>query len=269
VNTLIFIHIPKTAGQTFSSVLNRAYPGSAIYDLYGYGSAIPDAAARLRMMDEAQKAQLQLIRGHYEFGLHMALPQPATYITFLRDPVERVISLYYYLLRDPLHPLYDVLHTQRISLEAFASSDAMSHLTNVQVQYLSGLKQTYDPQSPDPALLPLAIQNLTQFCVVGIAEQFDRSLILMQRRFGWRHVHYRRRNVTPGSTRKDALPARVIEMIAERNSLDVALYHAGQELFEQSAREYGDELGWAVRRLQFVNLCYAFGRRVRASLPLK
>ena len=38
------------------------------------------------------------------FGLHEILPQPATYITVLRDPIDRVMSAFYFMRSYILHP---------------------------------------------------------------------------------------------------------------------------------------------------------------------
>jgi hypothetical protein len=269
MSTLIFMHIPKTAGRSFSTLLNRQYPADSIFELYGYDDAIPAAAARLKSMDAAEKARIRLIRGHYAFGLHQHLDQPATYITFLRDPVERVISLYHYLLRDGAHPLHDWLLRERISLEAFAGNAAMSHLTNVQAQYLSGLKEEYNAANPDPALLPLAVQNMQEHCVVGLVEEFDRSLMVMAKQFGWRHVTYERRNVTQGRVRTSTLPGRVVDLIQERNQLDIALYEIAKEQFARSLEAYGSGLDAAVVRMRILNIGDGVARRLRARLHFR
>ena len=47
-----------------------------------------------------------MFKGHMLFGLHAILPQPATYITVVREPVDRVISSFYFMRNYKLHPLY-------------------------------------------------------------------------------------------------------------------------------------------------------------------
>ena len=69
-NTAIFVHIPKTAGRTLESILERQYPASNIYNLYGYQDSIPEAAKKLEGASESEKRKIQLVKGHYEFGLN-------------------------------------------------------------------------------------------------------------------------------------------------------------------------------------------------------
>jgi Sulfotransferase family len=40
------------------------------------------------------------------FGLHKILPQPATYITVVREPIDRMISAFYFMRGYNLHPDY-------------------------------------------------------------------------------------------------------------------------------------------------------------------
>ena len=44
---------------------------------------------------------MQVFKGHMPFGIHKRLPQDYTYITFLRDPIERVVSAYYFARNYP------------------------------------------------------------------------------------------------------------------------------------------------------------------------
>ena len=40
------------------------------------------------------------------FGLHKILPQPVTYFAVFRDPIDRVISAFYFMRNYPLNPNY-------------------------------------------------------------------------------------------------------------------------------------------------------------------
>ena len=62
-----------------------------------------------------------MFKGHMTFGLHEVLPQTATYITVLRDPVDRVISAFYFMRNYKLHPLYWKLRREEMDLGRLCS----------------------------------------------------------------------------------------------------------------------------------------------------
>src|SRR5687768_14239089 len=87
---LVFVHIPKTAGVTFSTILAGFYqPG--VYSIYSTAEI-----AKFQQLTEAQRGTYELLQGHFPYGIHDYIPRPTQYITFLRDPVARVVSLYYF-----------------------------------------------------------------------------------------------------------------------------------------------------------------------------
>src|SRR6187200_1194896 len=95
---VIFMHIPKAAGQTVYGIVGRQYRRGEILILKGnVGEIAPQRS-------EASAARI--ILGHIPFGLHKALDGPSTYVTFLREPVSRVRSLYRYIATNPKHPLH-------------------------------------------------------------------------------------------------------------------------------------------------------------------
>lgn len=96
-STLIFLHIPKTAGRTLEKILEREYAAEFTYNIYGYDQSILEAAKQLSLLPNRQLRSIRLIKGHYNFGLHKLLPQGARYITFLREPIDRIVSHYFYV----------------------------------------------------------------------------------------------------------------------------------------------------------------------------
>ena len=76
-----------------------------------------------------------MFKGHMLFGLHEVLPQSATYITVLRDPVDRVLSAFYFMRSYKLHPLYWKMRRENWTLEDFVRR---SQRDSVQSKIIAG-----------------------------------------------------------------------------------------------------------------------------------
>ena len=176
---LIFLHIPKTAGTTLNRIIEWQYSPFAIFTMDPY--RIRATAERFKRLPEARRRRLRVVRGHMFYGIHEFLPQGATYITMLRDPVARVLSAYYFVLRRPLNPLHRKLKKERLRVEDCLR--LFPDRNNLQCRFIAGVKDT---AIADERLLDMAKENLTKsFSVVGICERFEESLILISKTFGW------------------------------------------------------------------------------------
>jgi hypothetical protein len=99
---LIFLHLPKTARSALRGIIQRQYGSSSILPLdeSSFGE-------ELAAIPPSQMDRLRAVMGHFFFGAHTFLSKPSIYITVLRDPLDRVISRYYFVRRSPLDPIYD------------------------------------------------------------------------------------------------------------------------------------------------------------------
>jgi hypothetical protein len=192
-------------------------------------------------LPEAQRETLQLIRGHFTYGLHEALQRPFEYITMLREPVDRVVSHYYYVLRNPAHYLYARVTSEKMSLKEYALGGLTREMDNGQVRAIAG------PYYRDPRgqcsrdLLELAKDNLrNRFAVVGLAERFDETVMLLGERYGWKDMAYTRQNVTSDRVRLNELPEETIEAIRKANALDAELYAFASELLRATVEQRGE-----------------------------
>ncbi len=234
--TVIFLHLPKTAGKTLNLIIQNQYRPEDIYSLPLNQKKIPGAIETLRELPVKKKKNIRVLKGHMDFGLHTDLPNPATYITILRDPVERAISNYYFVTGDPGHPMH--AFTKSKSLAQWAALPN-NNFNNGQIRMLAGIHYKTEPLTRQT--LEIAKKNLdNHFSVVGLTERFDESVILLKRELGWNWPFYTRQNVTGKKIARENIPASAIEIIKKLNQLDIELYEHAARLFDEKIRRYGD-----------------------------
>jgi hypothetical protein len=198
--------------------------------------------------------------GHVPFGIHDSLTGPAEYITLLRDPVERVISNYYYIRRSPKHRFYDAL--EDLSIQQYVKNGINPLIENGMVRFLSG--RAYD--RPGKVMLKEAKDNLREhFGVVGLVEKFDESLLLMASRYNWSNIAYRRRNATKTRPTREDLSSSVIESIQRHNRLDIELYRYARERLTRDLRTADLDLENKLRWLQGGCRLHAFKHNVQVA----
>ncbi|MGF1539105.1 MAG: sulfotransferase family 2 domain-containing protein [Pleurocapsa sp.] len=228
---LIFIHIPKAAGTTLRKILKTQYPNKRWLQIDG--SRPQESFAEFKNKDINERKEIRCLFGHIPYGVHEALVGSSQYITILRHPVERIISHYYYILRQPSHYLYQQVAEKKLSLKDYVTSGLSSQeLENGQTWLISG-KNYNNSES-----LAIAKQNLQKhFIGVGITEQFDRSLAIFQQRLGWQKIDYESANVTPNRPQRNEISPEIITLIEKLNYLDMELYDFANLLFTKSLQD--------------------------------
>lgn len=179
--TLIFLHHPRTAGTTLSTTIERLFPPSAVFPgtlgvrltrrtirvLWGKRRTTGQILEEFSSLSEREKGEIRYLHGHLPFGIHTGLPRPGVYVTMLRDPVGRMISLYHFLKRRPDFGFYD--QVKGMSLRDFVGEIGPYAGNNAQVRRISGARLS---ASLTPDTLEIAKSNLCEhFVVVGITER--------------------------------------------------------------------------------------------------
>ena len=247
--TVIFLHLPKAAGTTLKDIIHRQYCPEQIYELDS--TQFIQAQENFKQLDQTEKANIKILMGHMYFGLHEFLPSPSTYITMLRNPIERVVSYYHFVKKLTTHDDYELIKKQNISLKEYCQT-GRENMCNGQTRFLSGTRES---EICGHAQLAEAKQNLRQyFSVVGIQERFDESLLLLQKKLGWKKApfYYQRNTNRANSYHQLGISSDTLATIEKYNQLDLELYEYANQIFEQELNQHNLNL----RLFKFTNQTY-------------
>lgn len=87
-DVVCFLHIPRTAGTTFISIVDSFFDNNSIYPKQLWHE--------LLARGETDFSKFRLFRGHFGYGIHHLLEKKPVYLTILRNPLERL--MHYFLL---------------------------------------------------------------------------------------------------------------------------------------------------------------------------
>lgn len=277
---VIFAHQPKTGGSTLRQIMGRIYSPEQTFVMHGVSPFTVQASInRLRALSDAEKRKIGTVTGHMPFGVHQFLPQQSSYITLLREPVERVISHLGHVIRNQhqwnAHDGNDwgeaEFFARGATPEAFLDWMEKFGFDNLQTRLLlepapdgwDRLAKPWpvlDERSLDSAKETLA----TRFAVAGTLERYDETLLLLQRRFNWRNVFYTKANTNPGRKTQREVGDKTVEMIRDRNRLDVEIVKFAGELLQEAIAREGPAFPNALREFQQRNSRYARVQQFKA-----
>lgn len=222
---VIFIHIPKTGGTTLNKILINNY--REYCNIY-----TTEANKILENISSARIDYLELLSGHFSFGLDQYFAKPCSYITLLREPVERIISHYYYVINSPNNYLYQEVKGKEIGLAEYVKGYLSAELNNHQTRLISGMHPY--PEQPVQVTakdLKRAKQNIKEsFVVAGITEMFPQSLFLMKKRYQWEKASYQSENVNRNRPTQEEISPDIIKTIQNNNMFDLKLYQFAKKL---------------------------------------
>jgi hypothetical protein len=205
---LVSLHIPKTAGTSFRNTLKAVYGDDAVsrVDITRKFFKIEEKV----FVDKRLPSTVKVIHGHFWYPDVFAkfeLAKSVPVITWLRNPVDRVISNYFYLKKIMLERIYvngtgAELESRMIrTLEEYAQYDKSR---NRMSKFLNGSK-------------------LEDFFFIGIVENYKNDLARLSRLLNWEEYPVLDQNRS--SETKPEVSEGIRKYIESKNELDMEIYN--------------------------------------------
>ncbi|CAD5935575.1 tetratricopeptide repeat protein [Planktothrix agardhii] len=236
-NKYLFIHIPKNAGSLINSLIGQLFlPEECL--LFLFNDSFYDRYKR--HLEANQFKQLRFFAGHLSYDFSHLID--ADYkITFLRNPIDRVLSHYFYYRKIHINcnltidfngnpcPLIDYnLSWEEDLLQHLTAPLAVKHLelSNCQTWQLAfNIYNRPHEIWSDREVLEMAKQHLDDFNFVGIYERLNSDLTRLFQEQGWKLPEQLERvNATRERKQISEVDSHVIDVIRSQNALDIELY---------------------------------------------
>jgi Wzt C-terminal domain/Sulfotransferase family len=228
---IAFCHIPKTGGTSVHKLIAQWFPKESVtenIDSENYSTAIK------------AWSRFDVVIGHFWFRPGEALDPGRNNITILRDPIDRVLS-HFFFFRQLQLTRHASVPERSLDLTEYVSSDLPSvraNVCNFQTRLLAPLGMP--PNNPNPTenqLLEAAVRAVDLFDLVGVYPELDdaAACIASMVRVPM-NGDLPRENVSVGRMSVAEIPDSVREQLERLNVLDRELYAHAERRFKHTRR---------------------------------
>jgi len=168
---VFFDHIPKCGGSSLKHYLESNYLRRKTKSFYHTDprSALND----FKNTADSKRHSCQLIIGHYLNTIIDHIHPESIKVTVLREPIDRIISHYYYVKRSPSHYLFEKVTKGKLSISEYVESDLSHELVNFYTTYFSGIPNEDAMLNPEESV-DLAIRNISKnYDIIGYLDDFS------------------------------------------------------------------------------------------------
>lgn len=174
----LFHHIVKAGGTSLGKLFERILGPTNVFHASGQYLYTPSTIL----------ADYRMVTGHFRFTRGPFHDHSRLYLTFLRDPLDRILSAYYYYRSRP-----DDVAAEQVLLAKQHTFEEFIDLPNPSIRVLMDNHQTCSFGLADSRsygltgtrLLRAAVEVLESYDFVGVYEYFPQSVAAMCRQMGW------------------------------------------------------------------------------------
>jgi len=216
---IISVHLPKTAGSSFKVSLDQHFGQKLLFDYADFPINTPvfqrNKDVLISGLNNVEKdfGNIECIHGHFMPAKYLLLStlNPLIFVTWMRHPVERVVSHYYfwqkyYELEAP--PLHKRIVEEKWTLEEFCLSEEMKNLYN---QFLWGFP-------------------LNNFNFIGITEHYEADFRQFTNIFLHKDENSFKVNINENRKGYYPITKSLRKKIESFHEIDMELYHSALNL---------------------------------------
>lgn len=220
---VLFDHLPKCGGVTVNHYLISQYRKKKIYQIYGRNPH--SSVMEFKSLPEATRFSYDVVLGHFADELFDFVHPDKISITIFRDPVDRILSHYYYVKENTDHYLHDIVTSNNMRLEEYVTSGISEELRNWYVTHFLGVSIAEAENHPDQSVAEAYRIVKDRYHIVGFLDDLDTAMNNLRKKVGYRkRFHNSYLNKTANRPRKNEIDESVLNTIKQVNFLDVELY---------------------------------------------
>lgn len=219
---LLYVHVPKCAGISVKKFLQQHYSRWRTFSVYQHGTEQCD---RFRRLPASRRHAFDLIVGHNAHNLVDYCSPSTVLATIIRNPVDRIVSHYFYVREQPKHYLHKIVMRDRMTLRDYVNMQVSEELRNYMTCSFACATQEEAARDPDGTLERAWAILRDRYQVVGVVERLESAIEALRAATGmsmpWVNTRY---NTTRARRSLDELTEVDRQAIIENNTLDLQLY---------------------------------------------
>jgi hypothetical protein len=222
----IFDHLTRTAGTSVLATLSAVRGAASVRQLVN-GSSAEVAEAMLG-------SAVSVAGGHLAFAPGHRIKEHIGYFTFLRDPIDRAVSVYTHALGEPNLPGTYVERAKAMSFDEFVetgSPDVRNMISNYYTRHFAA------PVLESGSIEERALRRLSQYSFVGIFEHFEEALLLFHVINGWAPLATVP-TLNVGATKRPRLSPALRARLEDLNHSDIALFEHAGKMYADCLRDF-------------------------------
>lgn len=176
---ILLIHIAKTAGTSLRRMLQDEYGPRLVYPGDFHLQRLPNGWYPLgseMLRDYAKIPPHNVLVGHFTAAMADMLPRPYQTATFLREPIQRSLSMLGQFSRTMKIPVPTLLEDAQFMADNIA--DFQTRILGA-----DGVCDPHPFEGDDDTVLARAVARLETLDFVGLTERFEESCAVFDARF--------------------------------------------------------------------------------------